>query len=83
MNQRSERRNDVRLPYYARLDLRAQRTFRSTEGRITLFGEVLNLLNRDNQAPAAGVIRPRSLEAVGFGRELMPRRSSAGILISF
>src|SRR4029453_3882711 len=47
-------RNSVRLPSYARLDLRADRTFKYRRSRLTLFGEVINVLNRTNYAPDYG-----------------------------
>lgn len=59
----SASRNDVRLPVYARLDLRVTRTFTFERRRLTLFGELLNVLNRDNfgttDGPFAGRLRPR------------------------
>jgi hypothetical protein len=45
-------RNDARLPVYARLDLRADRTFAWGPRRLTLFAEVVNVLNRRNVGPA-------------------------------
>ena len=41
-------RNTARLPTYGRLDLRANRTFNWSRRRLTLFAEVINVLNRDN-----------------------------------
>ena len=41
-------RNELRLPSYARLDLRANRTFTWSSRRLTLFAEVVNVLNRAN-----------------------------------
>ena len=35
-------------PLYSRLDLRANRTFNWSRRRLTLFAEVINVLNRDN-----------------------------------
>ena len=43
----SEQRNALRLPSYARLDLRANRTFDWSRKRLTLFAEVINVLNND------------------------------------
>ena len=76
-------RNDTRLPVYARLDLRAQRTFDYANRRITLFVEVLNALNRTNVTTATGFFRRSSGEAVGFTEPLLPRLPSAGIRIDF
>lgn len=79
----SDRRNETRLPRYARLDLRADRTFTFTKRRLTLFVEVLNLLNRTNVGPADGTVRFATREAVGFVEELFPLLPSAGLLIEF
>jgi hypothetical protein len=75
-------RNAVRLPTYARLDLRANRTFTFNHGRVTLFVELMNALNRDNVSQSNGSIRS-SFEAVGFLQRLIPRVPSAGLLIEF
>lgn len=76
------RRNQVRLPPYVRLDARAQRTFLFSRQAVTVFGEVLNALNRHNEGPAEGIVQPRTGEAVGFSRSLLPRRASVGIEVS-
>jgi hypothetical protein len=44
----SDRRNEVRLPDYARLDVRVSKAFLFNRWKLTLTGEVLNLLNREN-----------------------------------
>lgn len=77
-----ERRNEIRLPLYARLDARGQRTFSSSRRRVTVFAEMLNVLNRRNQGPADGFIQSPTGEAVGFWRPLIARRASIGIEIS-
>ena len=41
-------RNQVRLPYYGRLDLRANKAFIRDRYRLTLFAEVINITNREN-----------------------------------
>jgi hypothetical protein len=78
-----EGRNDVRLPFYTRLDARAQRSFVFLRGRITANAEMLNVLNRANSGPADGFIQPATGEAVGFTRSLVGRRASAGIAVDF
>jgi hypothetical protein len=75
--------NDVRLPHYARLDVRATRTFHAAGRRATLFVEVVNLLNRTNLGLANGAIRPETGEAVGFTERLFKRLPSAGLLVEF
>jgi len=74
-----EQRNVVRLPLYARLDARVQRTFSSSRHRVTVFGELLNALNRRNEGVAIGAVQPVTLEAVGYSRTLMSRRASVGL----
>lgn len=75
-------RNDVRLPAYARLDLRASRTFLWSSRRLTLFAEVLNALDRDNIGRTTGAIRTTGVVS-GFTEALFPRIPSAGIRIEF
>jgi hypothetical protein len=76
-------RNTVRLPPYARLDARAQRTFDVAGRRVTLFVEVLNVLNRRNVGVAIGTIDPITEGATGFTELLLPRLPSAGLQIDF
>jgi hypothetical protein len=76
------RRNQARLPAYARLDLNAHRRFEYRGRRLTLFAEVMNVLNRTNVGLSNGEVRPTG-EAVGFTTALMPRRVTAGLLVEF
>jgi hypothetical protein len=78
----SPTRNQVRLPTYARLDLRGSRTFTAGSSRLTLFVEIMNALGRRNIGQANGSIRT-SLEAVGYVEKLIPFVPSAGVLIEF
>ena len=78
----AERRNDARLPPYARLDFRANRTFNLARRGLTLFVEVLNVLNRSNLARSPGVLRPNG-EVSGAFESLFPILPSAGLLIEF
>jgi hypothetical protein len=78
-----ERRNTVRLSPYVRLDTRAQRTFFASRHGVTVFGEVLNVLNHHNEGLADGAVQPATGEAVGFSRPLLPRLASVGIEINF
>ena len=75
-------RNEVRLPAYARLDLRITRTFVSPRRRLTLFAEVMNVLARGNVGQAAASIRP-TLEVRNHAERLLPFVPSAGLLIEF
>jgi hypothetical protein len=78
----AESRNSLRLPAYARLDVRLDRTFTWSGHRVTLFAEVANALNR------------RNLRNVPFGVDrggrvqdptdsLLPIVPSAGFVIEF
>jgi len=75
-------RNEVRLPMYARFDVRANRTFTFQRSRLTLFVEVMNVLGRSNLRQTDGTIRV-NLDAVGFVDRLLPRVPSAGVLFEF
>jgi hypothetical protein len=75
-------RNQVRLPVYARLDLRANRTFTFQRSRLTLFVEVMNVIGRNNLRQTDGSIRP-NLDAIGYVDRLLPRVPSAGVLFEF
>ena len=44
----SDQRNEVRLPDYARWDVRVSKAFLFNRWKLTVTGEVLNLLNRNN-----------------------------------
>jgi hypothetical protein len=76
-------RNQVRLPPYSRLDIRANRTFTFNTRRLTLFIEVMNVLNHDNIGQFSGSINPVTLRATGWTTNMIPRVPSAGILIEF
>jgi hypothetical protein len=80
--QLSSLRNEVRLPTYARIDLRANRTFTFDRGRLTLFVEVMNVLNRRNLRQSDGTIRSATI-IDGFVEREIPFVASAGILIEF
>ncbi len=76
-------RNQERLPAYARVDLRAERTFDHRAGRFTVFAESLNVLNRVNLGPTDGAILRDTGEAVGFTERLLPRVLTAGLRFEF
>jgi hypothetical protein len=65
-----------------RVDARVQRTFFSTHHAMTVFGEALNVLDRQNQRPIEGIVPSASGETVGFSQPLLPRRVSIGIEVS-
>jgi hypothetical protein len=75
-------RNATRLPGYARLDLRVNRTYNFTRRRLTLFAEVLNVLNRENIGRTDGNVRGTG-QVSGYVETLFPLLPSAGIRIEF
>ena len=75
-------RNAVRMPPYVRLDVSGSRTFTFARSRLTLFVEIMNVLNRDNYGPADGGIR-NNLSATDFTEKLIPILPSAGLLLEF
>jgi hypothetical protein len=76
------RRNEVRRPAYARLDVRASRPLTIGGRKLGVFVEILNVLNRPNLGPANGAILP-SGEAAGFSETLLPRFVGAGLRFDF
>ena len=76
-------RNQVRLPAYSRLDLRADRQLRYVGRPFTVFVEALNVLNRANVGLAEGSVDPVTGEAIGFTDTLLRRRISVGIVFEF
>jgi hypothetical protein len=76
-------RNTARLPVYARLDVRGNRTFTWSHHRVTLFAEVINVLNRENVRFVPPPVNTR-LNIVGTPFETMfPIVPSVGVLIEF
>jgi hypothetical protein len=76
-------RNTARLPVYARLDVRGNRTFSWSRHRVTLFAEVINVLNRENVRFVPPPVNTR-LNIVGTPFETMfPIVPSVGVLIEF
>jgi outer membrane cobalamin receptor len=79
----AERRNAVRLPPYARLDVRADHRLHLFGLRMTAFAEMLNVLNRSNVGLVEGTIDQSSGEALGFTSRLTRRRLMAGLAVDF
>ncbi len=79
----SSRRNTLRLPTYSRVDLRANRTFNWSRKRLTLFAEVINLLNRDNVRFNPPSVNTATGRVSNLFESLIPIVPSAGILIEF
>jgi len=76
-------RNQARLPVYARLDVRANRTFTWSQKRLTLFVEALNVYGRSNVRFAAPGVNVRTGQAFGLFDTLFPFVPSAGVLLEF
>jgi hypothetical protein len=79
----SDRRNAVRLPAYARLDLRANRTFDWSRKRLTLFAEVINVLNKENVRFNPPRVATSTLQVTRLFDSLIPVIPSAGVLLEF
>ena len=76
-------RNTARLPAYGRLDLRANRAFTWSRRRLTLFAEVINVLNRDNVRFNPPGVNPFT-RAVGSPFDsMLPIVPSVGVMIEF
>jgi hypothetical protein len=83
-------RNGLRLPVYARLDLRANRAFNLSSKRLTLFVEVINVFGRSNLAAscacASWADAPRVFSngrVIRTTQEMFPFLPTAGIVIDF
>jgi len=79
----SATRNGLRVPVYARLDVRANRTFNYRRTRLTLFAEVINAFARDNVRVASPGINVRTRQVFGLYETMIPLMPSAGILLEF
>ena len=81
----ADTKNTTRLPTYVRWDVRGNYTFNFRRSRMTLFVEVINVLNRNNIGPGEeGFVSPFTFEVRrGLVEELFPILPSAGILWEF
>ena len=79
----SDTRNELRLPRYARLDVRLSRAFNRRASRISLFVEVLNVLDRENVRFTPPGVNLRTGQAFGLYESMIPRVPSAGVLVEF
>ena len=79
----SHHRNGLRLPTYSRVDLRANRTFTWSGRRLTLFAEVVNVLNRDNVRFIPPTVRSATGRVSNMFEQMIPVLPSAGVLIEF
>jgi hypothetical protein len=80
----SDQRNQVRIPDYARWDVRVSKAFLFKRWKLTATGEVLNLLNRNNLRYAGFDFFDFSTGRV-FGQldRVLPILPSAGVVIEF
>jgi hypothetical protein len=78
-----DERNTTRLPTYSRLDIRADRTFQVSQGRLTLFVEVINLYNRRNLRAHSAFVDPFTLLVDGVTEKLFPIIPSVGLTVEF
>jgi hypothetical protein len=79
----SAQRNTLRLPEYARLDLRADRTFTYRRSRLTLFMELVNVTNRENVRPSSPGVNINSRQVFEPFETTFPLLPVAGVLIEF
>jgi hypothetical protein len=78
----SSERNGVRLPAYARLDLRANRAFNFDSRRLTLFVEVINVIGRANYTTDTFRVLS-SGRVLSATQRLFPFLPTAGISFDF
>ena len=78
-------RNTARLPYYSRVDLRANKAFLFRKWKLTLSGEVLNVQNRKNLFDIrSDPVRIKSRGRAFYGlTDLMPILPSIGVAFDF
>jgi hypothetical protein len=77
-----EERNTLRLPAYARLDIRGDRAFNWSGRRLTLFVEVANASNHTNLRTTPYGFDPAG-RVFGATEPLMPIVPSAGFVVEF
>jgi len=79
----STERNQVRLPFYSRLDVRFSKAFLFRKSKLTLAVEVLNVLNRQNLRYAGFDGYLSTGRVLGQLEHILPVLPSAGIAIDF
>ena len=79
----SNRRNEVRLPTYSRVDVRANQAFNVSGRRLTLFAEVINVFNRDNVRFIPPSISSATRRVSNMFEQMVPVLPSVGILFEF
>lgn len=76
-------RNTTRLPSYSRVDLRVNKAFLFKKWKLTVNGEVINVLDRDNLRYAGFEFFSFSGRVFGQLDRMIPRLPSAGVVIEF
>ncbi|HYX28253.1 MAG TPA: TonB-dependent receptor [Pyrinomonadaceae bacterium] len=76
-------RNQTRLPYYSRVDVRLSKAFLFKKAKLTLTAEVLNLLNHDNLRYAGFEAYFSNGRIRGQLQRVLPILPSAGVVIEF
>jgi outer membrane cobalamin receptor len=76
-------RNLTRLPYYNRVDVRLSKAFLFKKSKLTLTGEVLNLLNRANVRYAGFSGYQSDGRVFGQLERVLPILPSAGVVFEF
>ena len=76
-------RNAARVPTYARWDARVDRTYRWSNRRLTVFGEVANILNRENLRQIPPFVDFRTGQAFDLFRTMFPIVPSVGATLEF
>ena len=79
----SARRNELRLPLYSRVDVRGNRTFNWSGRRLTLFAEVINVLNRDNVRFVPPSVNSTTRRVSNMFEQMIPVLPSVGVLFEF
>jgi outer membrane cobalamin receptor len=78
-----ERRNELRLPAYSRLDLRADRTASLGRARLTLFAEITNVLSRTNYRVGPADVNGFTGRATNLTEDMFPIVPSLGLRVEF
>ena len=76
-------RNQTRVPYYNRIDVRLSKAFLFKRWKMTLTGEVLNVLNRHNVRYAGFDFFTFSGRVIGQLDRVLPILPSAGVVVEF
>ena len=79
----TEERNQTRVPFYNRIDVRLSKAFLFKKWKMTLTGEVLNVLNRHNLRYAGFDFFTFDGRVFGQLDRVLPIVPSAGVVIEF